>query len=51
MIAIWIAATISPPPVSGSSLTSLASQVDQHTGMAEYNIPQANIMMAAAAKL
>ena len=43
MMDSWIAPTISPPPLSGSSLMPFESQVDQHTGMAEFSAPQANM--------
>ncbi|MNG38708.1 hypothetical protein D3C84_1265130 [compost metagenome] len=48
MIANWIDATMSPPPLSGSSSISRASQVDQHTGIAAFSAPQPIIMTATA---
>jgi hypothetical protein len=38
--------TMRPPPLSGSSLMPLDSQVDQTTGMAEFSVPNTIIMAA-----
>jgi hypothetical protein len=46
MIESWIAPTIKPPPLSGSSLMPFASQADHATGIAEFSAPHA-IMRAA----
>ncbi|MCU1327730.1 MAG: hypothetical protein JWN34_3100 [Bryobacterales bacterium] len=46
MIDSWIAATMRPPPLSGSSLIPLDNQVDQHTGIAELSAPQAIMAIA-----
>lgn len=45
-----IAATISPPPLSGSSVMPFESQVDHATGIAELRIPQAIIIVATPHK-
>ena len=48
MMESWMAATMSPPPLSGSSAMPLVSQVDHATGMAELMAPQATIATPTA---